>query len=255
MLNVNIFSNNLLFVKIIKKNFTIKNVYSDKPVDKNFRIFCNKKSIKYKRILKKKDLKKIIDKSVDLGLIFGFGLIFDKNFIKKFKYGIWNFHTGDLPKFRGRHPLTWAFLNDEKKIAMSVHSINQNIDQGYLIHKYFVQRTYKDDLNTILDKILIKLDKEIIKIKKKIFLKKKKKLSKGNYFPPLFKGIQNIESCNNTSKYAFNAIKAQKIYGGTKIDGKIYKDVFFFNKKNINTIKKFKILIFKDKKKLILLKK
>ncbi len=255
MLNVNVFSSNLSFIKIVKKNFIIKNVYSDKSLDKNFRVFCNKNSIIFKRIKKKKDLKKTINNSIDLCLIFGFGLIFEENFIKKFRYGMLNFHTGDLPRYRGRHPLTWAFLNDEKKIAMSVHLINKDIDQGYLIHKFFVKRTYKDDLDTILDRILLKLDKEIIKIKKKIFLKKKKKLSKGNYFPPLFKGIQNIESCNNTSRYAFNAIKAQKIYGGTKIDGKIYKDVFFFNKKNINTIKKFKILNFKDKKKLILLKK
>ena len=174
MLNVNVFSGNLPFIKIVKKNFIIKNVYSDKLIDKNFRIFCNKNSIIFKRIKKKKDLKKITSKSINLCIVFGFGLIFKENFIKKFRYGILNFHTGDLPKYRGRHPLTWAFLNDEKKIAMSIHLINREIDQGYLIHKFFVKRTYKDDLDTILDKILLKLDKEMIKIKKKFSIKKKK---------------------------------------------------------------------------------
>ena len=255
MLNVNVFSSNLPFIKIVKKNFIIKNIYSDKLVDKNFRIFCNKNSIILKHIKKKKDLKKTINKSINLCLVFGFGFIFKENFIKKFQHGILNFHTGDLPKYRGRHPLTWAFLNDEKKIAMSVHLINKEIDQGYLIHKFFVKRTYKDDLDTILDKILLKLDKEIIKIEKKIFHKKKKRLSKGKYFPPLFKGIQKIQSSNCTSKFVYNAIKAQKIYGGAKVDGKIYNDVFFYNKKIITTTKNFKILNFKDKKKLILIKK
>ena len=54
MLNVNVFSSNLTFLKIVKKNFFIKSVYSDKLVDNDFRIFCNKNSIKFKRIKKKK---------------------------------------------------------------------------------------------------------------------------------------------------------------------------------------------------------
>ena len=116
MLNVNVFSSNLPFIKIVKKNFIIKNIYSDKLVDKNFRIFCNKNSIILKRI-KKKRLKTINKLSVCL--VFGFGFIF-RNFIKKISTRDIKFSYRRSSKYRGRHPLTWAFLNDEKKIAMSI---------------------------------------------------------------------------------------------------------------------------------------
>ena len=257
MLKVNVYSSSLVFATIIKKFFIIKNIFSDKPINKNLQKYCKCNSIYFKRILKKADLKKTFTQNIDLGLVFGFGLIFKKNNINKFKHGIWNFHTGDLPKYRGRHPITWAFLNDEKKIGLSIHSINEKIDQGFLIHKYFVKRDYCDDENTILKKITKKFIKEIPYAIKNFFSNNVKKISKGKYYPALFNGIKDINSKNKNSKYAYNAIKAQKIYGGVKINGQLYKDVFFFKKnlRNKNKNKNYKIIKFKDDKSLTLLKK
>ena len=137
---------------------------------------------------------------------------------------------------------------------MSVHSINEKIDQGFLIHKYFVRRNYYDDESSILKKITKKFNKEIPHVIKNFFSKNIKKLSKGRYYPALFNGIRDIKSNQENSKYAYNAVKAQKVYGGTKINGQKYKDVFFFKKdfqiKNQNYI----IIKFKDNKRLILLK-
>jgi methionyl-tRNA formyltransferase len=254
MLKVNAYSSSLVFFKAINKFFIIKNIFSDKPIDKNLKKFCKNYSINIKRVVKNLDLNKSFRKNIDLGLVFGFGLIFKKNYISKFKYGIWNFHPGDLPKYRGRHPITWAFLNDEKKIGLSVHSINEKIDQGFLIHKYFVRRNYYDDESSILKKITKKFNKEISYVIKNFFSKNIKKLSKGRYYPALFNGIRDIKSNQENSKYAYNAVKAQKVYGGTKINGQKYKDVFFFKKdfqiKNQNYI----IIKFKDNKRLIFLK-
>jgi len=255
MLKVNIYSSSLVFARVIKKFFIIKSIFSDKAVDKNFQKYCKNHSIYFKRVIKKRDLKKSFTKNIDLGLVFGFGLIFKKNYIDKFKHGIWNFHPGDLPKYRGRHPVTWAFLNDEKKIALSIHSINEKIDQGFLIHKYYVKRNYYDDENSILKKITKKFHKEIPSAIKNFFSGNIKKLSKGYYYPALFNGIKEIVSKNKNSKYAYNAIKAQKIYGGTKINGQLYKDVLFFKKNFKIKNKDYKIIQFKDNKRLILLKK
>ena len=181
--------------------------------------------------------------------------IIKKNYIDKFKYGIWNFHPVDLPQYRGRHPIVWAFLNDEKKIGLSVHSINEKIDQGFLIHKYFVKRNYYDDQNSILKKIIKKFNKEIPCVIKNFFSNNLIKLSKGHYYPALSNGIKNIDSKNMDSKYVYNVIKAQKIYGGSKINGQLYKDVFFFKKKLQKKYKNCEIIKFKDNKKLIFLKK
>lgn len=255
MLKVNIYSSNLVFVKAAKKFFVIKNIFSDKPVTKNFKNYCKNYSIYFKQIVKKPKAKVFIKKNVDLGLVFGFGVIFKKSYINKFRYGIWNFHPGDLPKYRGRHPISWAFLKDEKKIALSIHLINEKIDQGYLIHKYFVKRNYKDDETSILKKISKKFEKEISIAIKNFFSGSIKKLSRGNYYPPLFSGIKDIDSKKYSSKYVYNAVKAQKVYGGVKINNQLYKDVFFFKKNFKIKSYNYKIIIFKDNKKLILLKK
>jgi len=259
MLKVNVYSSSLVFIRVINKFFTIINVFSDKKIDNNLKNYYKKKLIHFSQVKKNADLKKSFTKNVDLGLVFGFGFIFKKNYIDKFKYGIWNFHPGDLPKYRGRHPVTWAFLNDEKKIGLSIHSIDEKIDQGFLIHKYFVKRSYYDDENLILKKITKKFNREIPCAIKNFFSNNIKKLSKGHYYPALFNGIKEIDSKNKNSKYAYNAIKAQKIYGGVKINGQLYKDVLFFKKnfkiKIIIKNKKYQIIKFKDNKKLILLKK
>lgn len=255
MLKVNIYSSNLTFVKSVKKFFVIKNIFLDKPATEDFKRYCNNYSINFMQITKNSELKTFIKKNADLGLVFGFGIIFKKSYISKFRYGIWNFHPGDLPKYRGRHPISWAFLKDEKKIALSIHLINEKIDQGYLIHKYFVKRNYRDDETSILKKICKKFDKEILIAVANFFLGRIKKLSKGNYYPPLFNGIKDIHSKNHNSKYVYNAIKAQKIYGGVKINNQLYKDVFFFKKNFKIKSQNYKTIIFKDKKKLILLKK
>ena len=42
----------------------------------------------------------------------------------KIKMGIWNIHPGNLPN-RGRHPISWALINNEKKIGISVQINNK----------------------------------------------------------------------------------------------------------------------------------
>ena len=31
------------------------------------------------------------------------------------KYGTWNLHASDLPRYRGAAPLNWAIINGDKK--------------------------------------------------------------------------------------------------------------------------------------------
>jgi hypothetical protein len=139
MLKVNVYSSSLVFAKAIKNFFIIKSIFSDKAIDKKFQKYCKNHSIYFKRVIKKRDLKKSFTKNIDLGLVFGFGLIFKKNYIDKFKHGIWNFHPGDLPKYRGRHPVTWAFLNDEKKINpyYALKTFYKILTYGYIRVKYY----------------------------------------------------------------------------------------------------------------------
>ena len=106
---IDIFTNNTKFISKIPKEFRIRNIYTEK---KELRLITRKKIL----VLNKKNINKIKKDNNNLGFIFDFGLIIPKKILKSYKLGIINIHTGDLPKYRGRNPLVWAFLNNEKKL-------------------------------------------------------------------------------------------------------------------------------------------
>jgi methionyl-tRNA formyltransferase len=54
-----------------------------------------------------------------------------KNFI--------NTHPSLLPKYRGLHSLVWAMLNFEPTLGFSIHIINENMDDGPLLHQFSVK--------------------------------------------------------------------------------------------------------------------
>lgn len=73
-------------------------------------------------------------KKLDLDIIISirFRTIFKDNIIGIPKYGIFNIHSGILPKYRGAYCLIWAINNGEKYIGCSLHKINlsEDIDAG-----------------------------------------------------------------------------------------------------------------------------
>ena len=42
--------------------------------------------------------------------------------------GFLNCHAGALPFYRGRNILNWALINDEKEFGVTVHFIDEGID-------------------------------------------------------------------------------------------------------------------------------
>ena len=155
MLKATVYSSSFEFIKIVKKIFIVVKVFTDKLPNASLKIWCKKNNLNliYVRNKKEFNLRDKIKTKLDVGLSFGFSVIFNNNDIDNFKHGIWNFHTGDLPKYQGRHPITYAFLNNEKKIALSIHKIDTKIDQGYLLYKEFVKRSKRDSEKEIIQKI------------------------------------------------------------------------------------------------------
>ena len=220
-----IFTNNYNFIKKIPKGFTIRNIYSEKKL--------LKKRIKKVKILNSKSIKKISINKNFLGLVYDFRIIFKKEIIKSFKFGIINIHPGNLPKYRGRNPIVWAFLNNEKKIEVTSHLINDQIDRGYLLLKKTVRRSHNDNIKDIIFKINKVMPEILKKTKKNLLNKKFKKISKGNYWPRLKKNYFKIEDSKKHSDiYIFNLIKSQQIFGGVEINKVKIIDAYFFKKKN-----------------------
>lgn len=80
------------------------------------------------------ELMSFLDKErYDYGIQGGTGIINEK-IIKKFKYGILNFHPGDLPYYRGCSAPEWQ-LNDKKDIICTSHFIDKGIDSGKILFK------------------------------------------------------------------------------------------------------------------------
>lgn len=250
MICLDIFSNEANFVNKVKRPFKIQRLFTE-----NKKIFHKRKKYKFSVFLINKytQLSQFKFKNSEIALSYGFSLIFKKKIISEYKKGIWNIHPGDLPKYRGRHPITAAFLKNEKKIGVSIHSIDHRIDRGQLLAKKFVKRTYKDDENTIKKKILKEIPNLLNKSLQNYTANKTKKLSKGKYYQPFYNGIILKDSKKYSKIFIYNAIKAQKTYGGILINGERFTDVKFYNKKYLKN-KSLITLICKDSKKLIVKK-
>lgn len=246
MREIDLFTNDVDFFKIIRKKFKILNLFTE-----------NKKKFKSK-LLKRTKIQTIKNfsnykNSTNVAFCYGFGKIINSQIINSYSFGIWNIHPGDLPKYRGRHPITAAFLNDEKKIGLSIHSIDNRIDMGKLLAKTFVKRNYIDDEADIKKKIF-KIMIPLIKTAFKNFKNKKfKELSEGTYHKPFYDGIQIKDSTKEEHIYVYNATKAQKTHGGIFINNKKYYDVFFFHSKNVKK-RKSDVIFCKNGKKLVMIK-
>lgn len=92
------------------------------------------KDFAYKAGLKEKSDIYTVD--ADLYICAGYKPIIANDFVKQKK--IVNVHYSLLPKYRGMHSIVWAILNGEKKIGLSIHEMNQDIDDGPIIDQYVI---------------------------------------------------------------------------------------------------------------------
>ena len=173
-----------------------------------------------------------IVKQGDIGISYGFGLKFPKQLIDSFSNGLVNIHTGDLPKYRGRHPITWAMIKGEDKIGVTIHQVDEKFDCGYLIHKYYVDRFFFDNLNNIETKIETALANEFPKAIKNLKNDDISEIQEGPYLERIDRVFASVDPGEITSRELFSLFRSQKVYGGVNILGKkktechIYNEVF-----------------------------
>ena len=119
--------------------------------------------------------------------------------------------------------------------------------------KCFVKRTYQDDEFSIKKKLLKNIKKLINTARINFKNKNVSKILKGNYYKPFYNGIYIADSKKFNFIFIYNAAKAQKCFEGIRVNGKKYYDAIFYSKKKVNNSNK--IIICKNNKKLILVKK
>ena len=98
------------------------------------------------------EVKRIINEfEINFGIIAG-ARILNKDIIAQFPYGILNIHPGLLPYNRGLDSILWAIHNN-KKIGVSAHLINDNIDEGHLVLKQIIEDFKSDSIFDIYRKV------------------------------------------------------------------------------------------------------
>jgi len=76
-----------------------------------------------------------------------------------------NFHAAILPTYRGRHGNVWAMINDEKKLGVTAHEIDDKFDNGKIlkIEEFDVNDEMSlSDIQISLQKALVDLLKAFI---------------------------------------------------------------------------------------------
>ena len=126
---------------------------------KDLEKFCQKKKIKFINSLDFKFIEKKIS-LVDIVLSMNFRTMIPIGFINKFKFGVLNSHAGDLPKYIGNATTAWSILQKEKKITVSIHKMNEKLDEGFVIikkSKRINQHTYITEIYKWFETVVPKM--------------------------------------------------------------------------------------------------
>lgn len=175
------------------------------------------RKIKLYQIKKITSLSKILkNKKIDFCIMHDFG---KKIPIKIIQFlDIYNIHPSHLPYYKGRHPLFWATLNNEKNIGISLHKVESKVDNGPIISQrkipYYLWISTKEISNRLIEKVpdLIGELKEYLKGKRK----SKANLG-GSYYKPVSKKDIEISLKNDSPDKIYNKVRSQGQYKGGKL--------------------------------------
>ena len=67
-------------------------------------------------------------------------------------YGIMNLHSGRLPKYRGRAPISRSIMDGEESVTISLHRMDEGVDSGDVCEEINIPIAESDDVNTMYEK-------------------------------------------------------------------------------------------------------
>ena len=98
----------------------------------------------------------------------GYKKIIKKELLNRNK--IINIHYSLLPKYRGYHSTVWAIINNEKYLGLTIHEMNEFIDDGDIIYQYKVKndekktsKQYMLEFNEFIEKNAFEIIKKYMK--------------------------------------------------------------------------------------------
>jgi len=108
--------------------------------------------------------------------------------VESSRLGILNLHAGDLPRYRGNACQTWAILNEEEKIGVSVHLMEgDSLDSGPVVLKEHIPVTSSTTVGELIG--------EVNRIGPGLVLKSVRILLKEGAFVPEIQDETNVLHC------------------------------------------------------------
>ena len=89
-------------------------------------------------------------KNLDLIISVAASSIFKQELIDLPRLGCINIHHAPLPKYRGMLPNFWQLYHGEKTVGITIHKINQKIDEGEIIFQKQIPVQAGESLDTLM---------------------------------------------------------------------------------------------------------
>lgn len=124
-------------------------------------VFIDPSKFKSRIAYDKKIAKLLKNEKIDLIVLAGFMRILSEQFVKKFRNKIINIHPALLPAFKGEGAIERAFKHGCKITGVTVHFVDEKVDNGPIILQEAVK--IKNNMN------LTTLEKEIHKVEHKLY--------------------------------------------------------------------------------------
>lgn len=99
-------------------------------------------------------LKNIISYEPDYIISFGYRRMISNNIMEQARIAVLGTHFAPLPRYRGFAPLNWVLINGEKKTAVNLFYITNEVDAGDIIEQREILIEEFDDINSLYDKCL-----------------------------------------------------------------------------------------------------
>lgn len=109
----------------------------------------NIKSINVNLVNSERFIKFVKSNQVDLIISIAAPQIFKQEILNIPKKGCVNYHTALLPKHRGRQPLFWALLDDDECVGVTIHEMDNKLDNGPIIAQEKIVVDPKDTLHSL----------------------------------------------------------------------------------------------------------
>lgn len=119
----------------------------------------------------------------DLFVSMSFNQILRQAIIDAAPLGFINCHAGALPFYRGRNPLNWALINDEKYFGVTAHYVDEGIDTGDIITQQKVDISEQDDYSSLLEKAFVKCSEVLVEAVAQIAANNVKRIQQSEIHP------------------------------------------------------------------------